>query len=154
MTEPDELEDGDHRAARLEDEPDAGAGTPAGRHRIEEVRRWLEAVRADRRRRLAGFAVASLVGVGLAGIHWGGLIAGGALVGLFGGDVREAVAAGAGFGVVTWVVFLGGVWLAGSAAAVLGAGRIAVLGVALPVALGGFGALARGLVPSRTDDEQ
>jgi len=181
VSEPDDLEGGDPGESSPEPgarDPDAAAGSPTGdprtaagtsdrddrggaesrdagpsarRDRPSTVYGWLAAVRADPRRRLVGFAVASLVGIGLAGIHWIGLVAGGALVGTFGRDFREAVAASLAYGATTWIAFLGAAWLAGNATAVVGTGRIAVLTVLVPVALGGFGALARGLVPSRAE---
>lgn len=130
---------------------DAGRSAPRDRHQAVRVRHWLETVRGDPRRRLPGFTVAGLVGIGLAGVHWVGLIVGGALVGAFGRDIREAVAAGAGYGAVTWLFFLGATWLTGNATAVVETGRIAVLSALVTTSLGGFGALARGLVPSRRE---
>lgn len=60
----------------------------------------LVTVRADPRRRAPALLAAGLVGLGLAGVHWLGLVAAGGLVGLVSRTVPRAVLAGGGVGVL------------------------------------------------------
>ena len=64
----------------------------------------LAAVRSDPRKRAGALAVAALVGLGLAWVHWLGLFVAGALVGLVSATLPRAVAAGLAFGVLALAV--------------------------------------------------
>lgn len=106
----------------------------------------LAALRSNPRTRWLGFALAALVGLALASVHWVGLVVGGALVGLFARDLLRAVAAGVAFGVVALVAFA--VWLAlsGALGVYLEMGQILAVSVAIPIVGGALGSLVRGLV--------
>ena len=78
----------------------------AGRARIDAA---LAPVRRGRYAEPA-LLLAVLVGVAVSAIHWGGLILGGALVGLVSHSLRRAVVNGFSFGLFVLVVFAG--WLA------------------------------------------
>lgn len=60
---------------------------------------FLTTVRTEPRKRYAALAVALVVGLGAAWVHWLGLVVAGALVGLVSRTVPRAVAAGLGVGV-------------------------------------------------------
>ncbi|MFC5368156.1 hypothetical protein [Salinirubrum litoreum] len=78
----------------------------AGRARIDAA---LAPVRRGRYAEPA-LLVAVLVGVAVSAVHWGGLILGGALVGLVSHSLRRAVVNGFSFGLFVLVCFAG--WLA------------------------------------------
>lgn len=88
---------------------------------------------------------AALAGIGLAGVHWLGIAAGGALVGLFASTVPRGAAAGAAFGLSVWLVFAGTTAAGGDWGAFLATGELAALSGGIAVGLGAFGGLARGL---------
>lgn len=89
-------------------------------------------------------ALATVVGLLLAWIHWLGIVAGGALVGVVSPTPRHGVLAAVGFGIVVLLVF----------AATLGESAVAVSGMtpAVYVTIGGaiglalLGSLVRGIV--------
>lgn len=95
-----------------------------------------------RRRRLATI-FGALLGLGLATLHWVGLIAGGVLVGLPAKAPRWALLSGVGFGVLAVAVFLGGGLVSGTLGRVLNTGLPAVLAISIPILLGLLGSLAR-----------
>lgn len=64
----------------------------------------LVAVREDRRRRWVALLLAAVAGVALAWVHWLGLFAAGALVGLVSRTLPRAVGAGLGVGVAVLAV--------------------------------------------------
>lgn len=66
--------------------------------RLAALDRRLADLRTDERRRRLALAAAGLVGLGLAWLHWTGLVLGGALVGLTRTSVPRAVVSGAAFG--------------------------------------------------------
>jgi hypothetical protein len=78
----------------------------AGRARIDAA---LAPVRRGRYAEPA-LLVAVLVGVAVSAVHWGGLVLGGALVGLVSHSLRRAVVNGFSFGLFVLVCFAG--WLA------------------------------------------
>lgn len=88
---------------------------------------------------------AVLVGVGLSGAHWLGIVAGGALVGVLSSTVRRGVLAGATFGLLVWIVFAGTLFVDGAIDRFLATGGFAAISAAIAVGLGAFGGLARGL---------
>jgi len=99
------------------------------------------------RLRRTGTLVAVGAGLALASVHWLGLVAGGALVGLCQPSLRRALVGGFGFGAVVVLTFLARLTLAGHLGPALGGGPL--LGVALvaPLVAGPFGAAVRGLQP-------
>jgi len=107
--------------------------------RLDRVRRvpryqWLAMV--------AGCAV----GLVLASIHWVGLVAGGALVGLAATTLPRALLAGLGFGVLVVLTWVGGLLWAGSLGNVTAMGRIAGLGLGMAIVGPLVGSLVRGIV--------
>jgi NO-binding membrane sensor protein with MHYT domain len=71
-----------------------GPNQGADGHEATSTPQWLTAVRTHRRYRLPALVGATLVGVGVASVHWLGLFVAGALVGLVSEDLPRAVAAG------------------------------------------------------------
>ncbi|SEP06386.1 hypothetical protein SAMN04487948_112103 [Halogranum amylolyticum] len=67
---------------------------------------WLAAIRRRRRYRLVALVGATLVGVGLASVHWLGLFVAGALVGLVSETLSRAVVAGLTVGLLVLVAQL------------------------------------------------
>lgn len=107
----------------------------------------LYAAQRDARERWALTVATAVVGLGLAWIHWAGLLVGGALVGLCWPTLRRAVVAGVGFAVVVLVATAAQFWAAGTLGKVLGATPLVYVAVAAPVVAGPLGATARGLLP-------
>jgi len=97
-------------------------------------------------------AAAAAVGVGLATLHWSGLVAGGALVGLCWPSVRRAVVAGFGFGVLVLAVFAVRFVLSGTLDQYLAMGPLLAVSIVVPLVAGPLGATARGLVPDAPSD--
>lgn len=95
-----ESDGGGDGSATTDDGPDGGPlgpepdWTPAA----------LASIRADSRTRRVALAVAAAVGLALAWVHWLGLFAAGALVGLVSRTPPRAVVAGVAFGVLVLVV--------------------------------------------------
>ena len=92
-------------------------------------------------------AAAAAVGVGLATLHWSGLVAGGALVGLCWPSVRRAVVAGFGFGVLVLAVFAVRFALSGTLDQYLAMGPLLAVSTIVPLVAGPLGAAVRGLAP-------
>lgn len=65
---------------------------------------FLTTVRTEPRKRYAALAVAVVLGLGAAWVHWLGLLLAGALVGVVSRTVPRAVAAGLGVGVAALVL--------------------------------------------------
>jgi NO-binding membrane sensor protein with MHYT domain len=84
-----------------------------------------------------------VLGLGLATMHWLGLVAGGIRVALPAKSPRLGILNGLLFAVLALLVFLGGPLLAGTLPRVLGTGLPAVLAVVSPFVLGLMGALIR-----------
>ncbi|PSP58936.1 hypothetical protein BRC73_07415 [Halobacteriales archaeon QH_7_66_37] len=106
----------------------------------------LTQLRRTPRYHWAGLLVACVVGLVLANVHWVGLVAGGALVGLVATTLRRALLAGLCFGVLalaTWGAVL--LWH-GTLGGVLGTGLFAGLGAAIALAAPVLGSLVRGVV--------
>lgn len=125
------------------------AGASDGRESGAAGTAWtpaaLSAVRSDPRRRAVALVVGALVGVGLAWIHWLGLFAAGALVGLVSRTLPRALGAGVGVGVVVLLATV----LADPA---MGAGEFlslsppAYVAVAAGIVAPAWGSLVRGVV--------
>jgi len=92
--------------------------------------------------------VAVVVGLGVAWVHWVGLIVGGALVALPQRSFRLGVAAGIGFGGLVAVVNVALLAASGPAAVSTAVAMTQVFGVsvAAPLAAGVVGGLVRGVV--------
>jgi hypothetical protein len=112
----------------------------------------LYAVQRTPRDRWALTLLAAVVGLGLATVHWAGLLAGGALVGLAWPTLRRALLAGLGFAALALVVTATGFLLAGVFEKSLAMGQITYLAVAIPLVAGPLGASARGLLPDAPVD--
>lgn len=94
----------------------------------------------------AGYATAVVVGLVASSFHWSGLLLGGVLVGLLSPTLRRGVVYGAGFGLLTWIVFA---TLFASKGIVPTADGAEIFGVSIAIAviLGGVGGSARELRP-------
>lgn len=115
------------------------SGSPG---RLSRVDARIARVRANDRRRRAALAGAVVVGLALAWVHWTGLVAAGALVGLTRRGLVGAIAAGIAFGLFAVVATV-------VAAPAMSAGEFAALtplnyaAVALGLLLPAWGSLAR-----------
>jgi len=100
----------------------------------------------DRRNRWIATALALIVGLGLASVHWLGLVAGAALVALPQRTTARGVVAGVGFGLLALAATAVSLSLAGGLDVALAMTQ--PLGVAVGVALigGAVGGLVRGMV--------
>jgi len=85
--------------------------------------------------------------LGLASLHWSGLLVGGALVGLCQPTLRRALVAGLGFGAVVLLAMTVQFALAGSLDEYLAMGPLLAVSVVVPLVAGPLGAAVRGLVP-------
>jgi hypothetical protein len=107
--------------------------------------RWLRRARGRANSRRSLVVAGGLLGLSLAWVHWLGLVAGGALVGLASRSVRGAVAAGLGFGSLVLAVHV-------LASPVVGPGTfvgltpISFVSVAAALVAPVWGALGRALV--------
>jgi len=106
----------------------------------------LAEIRSDRRARWAALVGGATVGLAAAWLHWYGFLLGGALVGLASKDLKRALAAGLGFGLLAWAVFAGLVAANGGLVRYAEMGRLLYLSVGIPVGLGLLGSLVRGVV--------
>lgn len=105
----------------------------------------LASVRADPARRRFALAGGVVLGLAVSAIHWTGLVAGGALVGLSRRSVRRAIVAAASFGCLA--VAVGVLATPGlSAGEFLALRRLAVLTLVVGVFAPVWGALSRVLV--------
>lgn len=100
-------------------------------------------IRETTRLRRVTTLIALLLGLGVATMHWLGLVGGGMLVALPAKSPRQGLLNGIVFGVLAVVGFLAGPLLAGTLAKVLGTGLPAVLAVVSPLVLALLGALCR-----------
>jgi len=112
----------------------------------------LYAAQRTRRERWALTVAAAVIGLALATVHWSGLLAGGALVGLAWPTLRRALVAGLGFAALVLVAAAAELALAGTLEKSLAMGQITYLAVAMPLVAGPLGAAARGLVPDAPAD--
>ena len=106
----------------------------------------LTEIRADEWRGWIVTVVALVVGLGLAWIHWSGLIVGGALVSLPSDSAGRGILAGIGFGILAWVVFLVTLAVSGTLGTAITMGDPFYLSLGIAVGLGGLGGLVRGVV--------
>jgi hypothetical protein len=106
----------------------------------------LERVRRVPRYQWLAMVAGCAVGLVLASIHWVGLVAGGALVGLVATTLPRALLAGLGFGVLVVLTWVGGLLWAGSLGNVTAMGQIAGIGLAMAIVGPLLGSLVRGVV--------
>lgn len=90
--------------------------------------------------------VAIVAGLGLAHVHWLGLVAGGALVGLVATSLIRALLAALGFGMFALALWVGGLWWAGTLSRVLATGELAAIAVVIGLGAPLVGSLIRGVV--------
>ncbi|MDZ7730766.1 MAG: hypothetical protein U5K37_07365 [Natrialbaceae archaeon] len=111
---------------------------------IETLEDLRNRVRTEPRYMAVGLAVAVVIGVLLAFVHWFGLVIGGALVGLVSRSLPVAIASAVGFGVVVIVVFVA--TLGEPAATVTEMQPIVFITLGAPIGLPVIGSLIRGIV--------
>jgi len=121
-----------------------GSGQSTGA--LAGVRRAGRSLREDPARHWGALVLAVLVGLGLATLHWVGLVVGGALVGLLARSLRRALVGGLGFGALVVLVWAGSFALAGTLGSVIAMGQLSALGVAIGLLAPTLGSLARGVV--------
>ena len=89
---------------------------------------------------------ATALGLGLASLHWLGLVAGGALVGLVATSLKRALLAGLGFGVTVLTVWVGYLAATGVLGNVLATGQFVWIAVAVGLIGPLVGSLLRGVL--------
>ncbi|WP_336325874.1 hypothetical protein [Halovenus sp. HT40] len=89
--------------------------------------------------------VATLAGLALASVHWIGLVAGGALVGVVAPNLKRALFAGLGFGITALLVWFGFLFVTGTLGKVLATGQFVWIAVAVGVVAPLVGSLLRGV---------
>ncbi|WP_135825821.1 hypothetical protein [Halorussus ruber] len=136
----------DDTAGRRGDDDPAGREADAGSGAISSA---LAEIRGDARARWAALVAGTVLGLAAAWVHWYGFLLGGALVGLASKDLKRALAAGLGFGLLAWGVFVGLVASGSGFAGVVQyaeTGRLLFLSAGIPVGLSALGSLVRGVV--------
>jgi hypothetical protein len=106
----------------------------------------LDRLRDSPRRRAVVTVVGIVVGLVAALAHWLGFVLGGALVALPQVSIRRGLAAGLGFGVFAWFVFLTSLGTAGAFDTYVQMGPIIAISTATPILGGLLGSLLRGVV--------
>ena len=112
----------------------------------------LFALQRDRRRRWLAMALTAVVGLGLASLHWSGLLVGGALVGWTTPTLGRGVLAGLGFAALTLATFGLSLLVAGTLSGALSLGLISIVTGVIPLVLGPIGGASRGLVRNAPTD--
>ena len=105
----------------------------------------LESLRENPRVRWSAFALAVLVAVSIATVHWIGFVLGGALAGLASTNLKRALVAGFAVGVVAWLVWVALLAAGGVAGKYFAMGQILAVSAAIPIAGSLLGSLARGV---------
>ena len=106
----------------------------------------LDSLRETPRYHWLALVGACLVGLIAASVTWVGIFIGGALVGLLTANLRRAVLASVGFGILLVVVWLALLGLAGTGGAALSMGQFSALPFVIALSLSFLGGLVRGLV--------
>ncbi|MFB6103762.1 MAG: hypothetical protein ABEJ57_01570 [Halobacteriaceae archaeon] len=104
---------------------------------------WLTPIREDPGRRRIAVLAALALGIGVASMHWLGIVAAGALVGVFAPSPRRAILWGIGVGVIIVATFVLQAVAVGTADRLLGAGRPLVVAVVVGLVAAPLGALVR-----------
>ncbi len=110
------------------------------------VDEWLATLRGTPRYHWLAMIAACVAGLVLASVHWVGLVAGGALVGLMSTTLRRALLAGLGFGALVLLAWASLLAWHGALGGALVTGRLAGLGVAMALVAPVLGSLVRGVV--------
>lgn len=106
----------------------------------------LDAIRNRPKRRAIVISLCYGIGLGLASVHWLGLIAGGALVALPNRRLLTGIAAGFVFGLLVIIVWFLLHWHAGMIGSIVGMGEFTGIAVAVAIGLPLLGSLVRGIV--------
>jgi hypothetical protein len=106
----------------------------------------LGRVRTEPRAHWLALLAAIVAGLAAASVHWVGLVAGGALVGLVSQSLRRALLAGLGFGILAVLLWMSSLVLAGALGKVLDTGLFAGLAIGIGIFGPVFGSLVRGVV--------
>lgn len=93
-----------------------------------------------------GLLLCTLLGLGLASVHWLGLVAGGALVGLVTTSFRRALLAGLGFGVVVVLVWSLLLLFGGALGKIVATGQLWYISVLIGIGGPVLGSLVRGII--------
>lgn len=120
---------------------ESGPARPSVRRLIEEPGR----LRTDPTLHWIALVSCCVVGLVLASVHWLGLVAGGALVGLVARSLARAIVSAIGFGVLVLIIWALSLAVAGSLGNVVGMGLFAGIGVGIAIALPVLGSLIRGV---------
>ncbi len=112
----------------------------------QRVSSLLTQLRETPRYHWLALVVGCVVGLVAASLHWIGLVVGGALVGVVAANVRRAVLAGAGFGILVLLVWGALLWTAGTFGQATAMGDFTLLAVAIALGLPILGSLVRGTV--------
>jgi len=106
-------------------------------------REWGEWLRSGPRSELVTLA-AFVLAVPLGTVHWLGLVAGGALVGLTASSTRRALVFGVYLGAFAVVAFVGWLWIAGVLGKAIATGQLFGASVAIAFVFPILGASVRG----------
>lgn len=110
------------------------------------MRNSLARVREDPLVHWVALLVAIGAGLGLATVHWLGLVAGGALVALVATSFKRGLLAGLGFGVVVVLAWLATLVVGGVLGKVLATEQFVLITVAVGIVAPVVGSLVRGVV--------
>ncbi|MFB6188402.1 MAG: hypothetical protein ABEI57_00825 [Halapricum sp.] len=105
---------------------------------------WIGAIRTGPRAELMT-AVAFVLVLPLAAVHWLGLVAAGAIVGLTAATTRRALVLGVFLGLFVVLGFVGWLWLAGALGKAVATGQLFGLSLAVGFTFPILGASVRGL---------
>lgn len=106
----------------------------------------LDRVRSDRRLTLLATVAGTILALGAGAVHWIGLVAGGAVVGVAAPSLRVAVASGAAAGAIVWLAWLGTLAANGALAPAAATGLPFWLAGAIAVGAVAAGSVVRGIV--------
>lgn len=107
---------------------------------------WVHRIRWTPHYHWLALVAACVVGVFLSSLHWLGIVAGGALVGVLAANLTRAVLSGLGFGVLVVLVWATLLVASGTLGAVVAMGELTGLAVLVAIGLSILGSLVRGVV--------
>lgn len=110
------------------------ARNPIDRIRTEPPAQWI------------AYLVTIVAGLGLATVHWLGLVAAGTLVGLVATSLKRALMAGFGFGLLALAFWFVRLSVEGSLGEVLATGEFVVIAVVIGIVGPLLGSLVRGII--------